>query len=222
MLARVGFRCGGCDAAAIMTATFDPSGGLAMIRLSTALVGVRRADSRRGFGSAPAPTPPRRARPGARGQEGADRGHHAREGRRDRAGVLARRRAQARRELREARQRGVLRRPARAPRRAELRRPVRRPAVQDAADGPIRKMGSGGPGYTIKAEFNKRPFERGVLGMARTNDPDSAGSQIYIMLGAAPLPERQVHGVRQGGQRHGRRRHRSRSATASSRSSVSH
>jgi peptidyl-prolyl cis-trans isomerase B (cyclophilin B) len=49
------------------------------------------------------------------------------------------------------------------------------------------KMGTGGPGYTIKAEFNKRPFERGVLGMARSNDPDSAGSQIYIMLGAAPF-----------------------------------
>ena len=47
------------------------------------------------------------------------------------------------------------------------------------------KMGSGGPGYTIKAEFNKRSFERGVLGMARTNDPDSAGSQVYIMLGPA-------------------------------------
>ena len=46
-------------------------------------------------------------------------------------------------------------------------------------------MGSGGPGYTIKAEFNNRKFERGVLGMARTNDPDSAGSQFYIMLGAA-------------------------------------
>jgi peptidyl-prolyl cis-trans isomerase B (cyclophilin B) len=48
------------------------------------------------------------------------------------------------------------------------------------------KMGSGGPGYTIKAEFNKRPFERGVLGMARTSDPDSGGSQVYIMLGPAP------------------------------------
>jgi cyclophilin family peptidyl-prolyl cis-trans isomerase len=47
------------------------------------------------------------------------------------------------------------------------------------------KMGSGGPGYTIKAEFNKRPFDRGVLGMARTSDPDSAGSQVYIMLGPA-------------------------------------
>jgi peptidyl-prolyl cis-trans isomerase B (cyclophilin B) len=49
------------------------------------------------------------------------------------------------------------------------------------------KMGTGGPGYTIKAEFNKRPFERGVLGMARTSDPDSAGSQVYIMLGPAPF-----------------------------------
>ena len=47
------------------------------------------------------------------------------------------------------------------------------------------RMGSGGPGYTIKAEFNKRPFERGILGMARTDDPDSAGSQVYLMLGPA-------------------------------------
>ena len=46
-------------------------------------------------------------------------------------------------------------------------------------------MGSGGPGYTIKAEFNKRPFDRGVVGMARTNDPDSGGSQVYLMLGNA-------------------------------------
>src|SRR3989442_662430 len=48
-------------------------------------------------------------------------------------------------------------------------------------------MGTGGPGYTIKGEFNKRPFERGVVGMARTSDPDSAGSQVYIMLGPAPF-----------------------------------
>jgi cyclophilin family peptidyl-prolyl cis-trans isomerase len=48
------------------------------------------------------------------------------------------------------------------------------------------QLGSGGPGYTIKAEFNARPFERGVLGMARTSDPDSAGSQVFIMLGPAP------------------------------------
>src|SRR5262249_28784987 len=48
-------------------------------------------------------------------------------------------------------------------------------------------MGSGGPGYTIKAEFNSRKFERGTLGMARTDDPNSAGSQVYIMLGPAPF-----------------------------------
>ncbi len=47
-------------------------------------------------------------------------------------------------------------------------------------------MGTGGPGYTVKAEFNNRKFERGILGMARGGDPNSAGSQFYIMLGAAP------------------------------------
>ena len=46
-------------------------------------------------------------------------------------------------------------------------------------------MGTGGPGYTINAEFNDRKFERGLLGMARKSDPDSAGSQFYIMLGPA-------------------------------------
>ena len=46
-------------------------------------------------------------------------------------------------------------------------------------------MGTGGSGKTIKAEFNKKPFDRGVLGMARTSDPDSASSQVYLMLGEA-------------------------------------
>lgn len=43
--------------------------------------------------------------------------------------------------------------------------------------------GTGGPGYQIKAEFNDVPHEAGVLSMARTNDPDSAGSQFFICLG---------------------------------------
>lgn len=47
------------------------------------------------------------------------------------------------------------------------------------------RVGGGGPGYTVKAEFNSRPFDRGVLGMARGDDPDSAGSQVYLMLGPA-------------------------------------
>jgi peptidyl-prolyl cis-trans isomerase B (cyclophilin B) len=48
------------------------------------------------------------------------------------------------------------------------------------------RMGTGDPGYKIKAEFNSRKFERGILGMARSQDPDSGGSQVYIMLGPAP------------------------------------
>lgn len=42
--------------------------------------------------------------------------------------------------------------------------------------------GTGGPGYTIKAEFNDTKHEPGVLSMARTNDPNSAGSQFFICL----------------------------------------
>ena len=42
--------------------------------------------------------------------------------------------------------------------------------------------GTGGPGYKIKAEFNKKPHNKGTLSMARTGDPDSAGSQFFICL----------------------------------------
>ena len=45
--------------------------------------------------------------------------------------------------------------------------------------------GTGGPGYTIKAEFNSKHHARGVLSMARTNDPNSAGSQFFICHGDA-------------------------------------
>jgi peptidyl-prolyl cis-trans isomerase B (cyclophilin B) len=44
--------------------------------------------------------------------------------------------------------------------------------------------GTGGPGYSIKAEFNDRPHERGVISMARSQDPDSAGSQFFICHGS--------------------------------------
>jgi peptidyl-prolyl cis-trans isomerase B (cyclophilin B) len=43
--------------------------------------------------------------------------------------------------------------------------------------------GSGGPGWTINAEFNDREHHEGVLSMARTADPNSAGSQFFICLG---------------------------------------
>ena len=45
--------------------------------------------------------------------------------------------------------------------------------------------GTGGPGYTIAAEFNDRPHERGVISMARSALPDSAGSQFFICHGRA-------------------------------------
>ena len=44
------------------------------------------------------------------------------------------------------------------------------------------QYGTGGPGYQIKAEFNDHPHERGVLSMARSASPDSAGSQFFICL----------------------------------------
>ena len=46
--------------------------------------------------------------------------------------------------------------------------------------------GTGGSGQNIKAEFTPTPFERGTVGMARAQDPDSADSQFFIMLEAAP------------------------------------
>src|SRR3954471_16340787 len=46
--------------------------------------------------------------------------------------------------------------------------------------------GTGGPGYELKQEFNDTKHVRGTLSMARTNDPDSAGSQFFIMHGTAP------------------------------------
>jgi peptidyl-prolyl cis-trans isomerase B (cyclophilin B) len=46
--------------------------------------------------------------------------------------------------------------------------------------------GTGGPGYTVPAEFNKQKHVRGTLAMARSQDPNSAGSQFYICYGPTP------------------------------------
>lgn len=57
--------------------------------------------------------------------------------------------------------------------------------------------GTGGPGYVIKGEFSDNGFnnplkhERGVISMARTNFPDSAGSQFFIMVKDSPFLDRQ-------------------------------
>jgi peptidyl-prolyl cis-trans isomerase B (cyclophilin B) len=51
---------------------------------------------------------------------------------------------------------------------------------------PDRTMhGTGGPGYKVKAEFNSKPHKRGIVSMARANDPDSAGSQFFICVAEA-------------------------------------
>ena len=51
--------------------------------------------------------------------------------------------------------------------------------------------GTGGPGYAIKAEFNDTHHERGILSMARSQNPDSAGSQFFICHGEAAFLDRQ-------------------------------
>ena len=76
--------------------------------------------------------------------------------------------------------------------------------------GDPKGTGTGGPGYCIKGEFTANGFRndlrhaRGVLSMARTMAPNSAGSQFFIMHEDAP-PRRPVRGLRQGDGGHGER-----------------
>ncbi len=51
--------------------------------------------------------------------------------------------------------------------------------------------GTGDPGYKIKAEFNETLHEPGILSMARGSDPNSAGSQFFIVTARAPHLDRQ-------------------------------
>lgn len=53
-----------------------------------------------------------------------------------------------------------------------------------------KQYGDGGPGYTIKGEFNNHDHVRGVISMARDPNPDSAGSQFFICLGSIPRLDR--------------------------------
>jgi len=63
------------------------------------------------------------------------------------------------------------------------------PLTKDASKQAL--WGTGDPGYKIKAEFNDRPHERGVISMARSASPDSAGSQFFIVHRKAPHLDRQ-------------------------------
>jgi len=51
--------------------------------------------------------------------------------------------------------------------------------------------GQGGPGYNLKAEFNTRSHLRGIVSMARATDPDSAGSQFFIVTSDSTFLDRQ-------------------------------
>ena len=51
--------------------------------------------------------------------------------------------------------------------------------------------GQGGPGYNLKAEFNSRSHLRGIVSMARAADPDSAGSQFFIVTSDSTFLDRQ-------------------------------
>ncbi len=54
-----------------------------------------------------------------------------------------------------------------------------------------RRWGTGSPGYSIKAEFNNKPHVKGTLSMARSANPDSAGSQFFICHGRAASLDKQ-------------------------------
>jgi peptidyl-prolyl cis-trans isomerase B (cyclophilin B) len=53
------------------------------------------------------------------------------------------------------------------------------------------RHGTGGPGYTIKAEFNATSHKRGILSMARAESPDSAGCQFFICVADSTFLDRQ-------------------------------
>jgi len=57
--------------------------------------------------------------------------------------------------------------------------------------GAMGTPGTGSPGHTVKAEFNNRPHVRGVLSMARSQDPNSAGSQFFVVHGDARFLDNQ-------------------------------
>ena len=64
------------------------------------------------------------------------------------------------------------------------------PSTKDPK-APRSRHGTGGPGYTIKAEFNDTHHARGIVSMARAQDPNSAGSQFFVCVADAGFLDRQ-------------------------------
>jgi peptidyl-prolyl cis-trans isomerase B (cyclophilin B) len=61
----------------------------------------------------------------------------------------------------------------------------------NSKDSDRSRHGMGGPGYKLKAEFNEKPHKRGILSMARSANPDSAGSQFFICVADSLFLDRQ-------------------------------
>jgi len=64
------------------------------------------------------------------------------------------------------------------------------PNTKDAK-GSRDRHGTGGPGHSVKAEFNDTPHTRGVVSMARSSDPNSAGSQFFVCVKDSNFLDRQ-------------------------------
>ena len=64
------------------------------------------------------------------------------------------------------------------------------PNTKDASKGKG-AHGTGGPGYNVNAEFNDTSHKRGIVSMARAQDPNSAGSQFFIVVGDSTFLDRQ-------------------------------
>ena len=64
------------------------------------------------------------------------------------------------------------------------------PNTKDASKGKG-AHGTGGPGYNVNAEFNDTSHKRGIVSMARTNDPNSAGSQFFIVVADSTFLDKQ-------------------------------
>ena len=113
--------------------------------------------------------------------------------------ILARCRPEDGREFQETGELRFLRRHRISSHHQGFHDPGRRSVYQGS--GEIEPYGRADPAIKIKAEFNDRPHERGVLLMARFRDPDSAGSQFFICLAPRNASRSSIHGVRQIDQR---------------------
>jgi len=64
------------------------------------------------------------------------------------------------------------------------------PNTKDASKGKG-AHGTGGPGYNVNAEFNDTSHKRGIVSMARAQDPNSAGSQFFIVVADSNFLDKQ-------------------------------